>query len=300
MLKIVTMNTDKLLYFREAARYQHLAKASKVLNISISSISHAIRGLEEELGCSLFQKRGKNIYLTEKGRLLEEKADHLFKHLDEIKNLIQTNDVNWKGHFRVGATPGLDAIFFLPEWSKFQKSFPELVIEFSTNRSSTIVELIAKSELDFGVCFDPVDNPLIETKLLMKTPHLITVRKGHPLLRRKSDRSNFKIEEVSKFSCCSPITYPGIEMCKQHSILKEKNINPKIEFIFESYISAAYRVKSTNSWCYLPELFAQKLGLEQIRIKGFNLEVALKLIWPASRPLPSSIRSFVNKNLNLV
>ncbi len=289
MLKIRTMKTDQLAYFREAARWQHLSKASNSLNISISSISHAIKSLEAELGCKLFEKRGKNIFLTQQGKLLSLKVDELFDHMDLIKNEIQSDEVIWSGKYRIGSSPGLDQIYFLPKWSEYQKKYPELILEYSSHRSSTIVDLVSKGELDFGICFDPVSSPTISSKTLLKIPHRVSVRKGHPIAKKKAA---IALKDLLPYSCCSPKMYPGIEICKQHEILARKKISPKIDFIFESYITAAHRVSFTNSWCYLPQTFADHFGFKQFQFSGCNSEVQLKLIWPASHSLPRAIAAF--------
>ena len=286
------MKTDQLAYFREAARWQHLTRASNALNISVSSISHAIRSLEAELGCKLFEKRGKNIFLTQQGRLLSLKIDQLFDHMEKIKNEVQSDEVAYSGRYRIGASPGLDQTYLLPRWSRFQKKYPDLIWQYSSHRSSTIVDLVSKGELDFGICFDPIESPLINSQTLKTLPHRISIRKGHPLNKKK----NLTFKDILTYPCCSPKMYPGIETCKQHEILAQKKVAPKVDFIFESYITAAHRISHTNSWCFLPEIFADHFGFKQFQFSGFDTKVQLKLIWPASHTLPRPIAMFFEDN----
>ena len=66
------MNLAQLSYFRHLAKIQHYTRASEELHISQSALSHSIASLEDELGCSLFRKEGRNVYLTDDGRLFQK------------------------------------------------------------------------------------------------------------------------------------------------------------------------------------------------------------------------------------
>ena len=65
------MNIDELKYFVEAAREQNLSRAAKTLGITQSTLSHAVRRLETEFGCTLFEKKGKTVQLTGHGKSFE-------------------------------------------------------------------------------------------------------------------------------------------------------------------------------------------------------------------------------------
>ena len=64
------MNLQQLYYFKTIAELEHYTKASEVLSISQSSLSHAIQSMEEELNVKLFARRGRNVVLTKYGKML--------------------------------------------------------------------------------------------------------------------------------------------------------------------------------------------------------------------------------------
>lgn len=63
------MTLNQLLYFYKAAELEHFNLAADHLHISEPSLSRSIRSLEQELGVSLFEKRGRNITLTKAGQI---------------------------------------------------------------------------------------------------------------------------------------------------------------------------------------------------------------------------------------
>ncbi|MGN0301431.1 MAG: LysR family transcriptional regulator [Anaerotardibacter sp.] len=61
------MNLSQLYYFRKLAELQHYTKSAKELFITQPTLSGSISSLEQELGVSLFQKKGRNVQLTKYG-----------------------------------------------------------------------------------------------------------------------------------------------------------------------------------------------------------------------------------------
>jgi DNA-binding transcriptional LysR family regulator len=65
-------NLSHLLILAAVARHSSFRKAAEEVGISTSVVSHAIRGLEERLGVSLFNRTTRSVALTGAGeRLLE-------------------------------------------------------------------------------------------------------------------------------------------------------------------------------------------------------------------------------------
>ena len=62
------MELLQLQYFSEVVRQKSVTKAAQLLHISQPALSQTIRRLENELGVKLFEKSGKGIQLTAKGR----------------------------------------------------------------------------------------------------------------------------------------------------------------------------------------------------------------------------------------
>jgi len=295
MLKFSIMNFDQLKYFKEAARLENLGTAAKSLNISISSISYAIKQLELELDQKLFEKKGRNIFLTQVGKELARHCEGLFNHLDDIVESLISNDFPMKGRFKISMSSGLESIFFLPFWNKLQKKYPELILELSTAHSSKIVEMAANRKIDFGLCYDPIKTSLIESKTIAKEPHLITVAKSHDVLKVAKNK---RLNELLSNPCCSPLAYPDVEACKQHKLFQRKKLEPQINFYFASYNIAAARLMDGRSWCYLPKKFSNFYRLKQVELEGFSSSVSLEAVWPGGKPLDKPLEMLLSEIKN--
>jgi len=62
-----------------------LSKASNELNLSQSALSHQLKNLEEYLGLELFHRTGNQLFFTEAGKELKEKAKNIINELDILE-----------------------------------------------------------------------------------------------------------------------------------------------------------------------------------------------------------------------
>lgn len=72
------LNYHHLRHFWVIARYGHLTRAAEALRISPSTLSEQLAELEEWLGQSLFERQGRQLILTEGGRVAWEHAETIF------------------------------------------------------------------------------------------------------------------------------------------------------------------------------------------------------------------------------
>lgn len=78
------LNLHHLRLFRAVARDGTLTGAAKVLNISQSAVSTQIKSLEAALGHDLFERRGRNLVLSEAGRIALDHADEIFRAAENL------------------------------------------------------------------------------------------------------------------------------------------------------------------------------------------------------------------------
>jgi LysR family transcriptional activator of nhaA len=83
------INYHHLLYFRTVAREGSITRASKVLLLAQPTISGQIRALEETLGDKLFARQGRNLVLTEFGRVVYRYADEIFTLGEEMTDVLR-------------------------------------------------------------------------------------------------------------------------------------------------------------------------------------------------------------------
>ncbi|UCE77280.1 MAG: transcriptional activator NhaR [Gammaproteobacteria bacterium] len=83
------LNLKHLRYFWAVAANGSIARASEILHLTPQTISGQLRELEEQLDAKLFQKSGRNLVLTDTGRVVFSYADEMFRLGDELQDVLE-------------------------------------------------------------------------------------------------------------------------------------------------------------------------------------------------------------------
>lgn len=97
-----SLNMKHLRYFWAVARHGSIARASSHLHLTPQTISGQLRELEDQVGSKLFTKSGRNLALTETGRLVFSYADEIFRLTGELQDVIAGRPVGSALSFHVG------------------------------------------------------------------------------------------------------------------------------------------------------------------------------------------------------
>ena len=76
------MDLRQLRYFLDLCETEHLTRSAAHLCITQSTLSHALKQLEDDLGVPLFDRVGRGLRLSQAGRLFR---DHASRTLHAIK-----------------------------------------------------------------------------------------------------------------------------------------------------------------------------------------------------------------------
>ena len=104
------LNYHHLRYFWAVAHDGNLTRTAQQLNLSQSALSVQIKQLEERLGHALFERRGRQLHLTEAGRIALDHADAIFAAGQELVATLQEAG-RTRQALRVGALATLSRNF---------------------------------------------------------------------------------------------------------------------------------------------------------------------------------------------
>lgn len=270
------MKIDQLIYFVETAREEHIGRAAKVLGISASAISHSIASLEGELQIKLFQKKGKNIFLTNEGKKLLDKSQSLITQFKNLKSDLVSENSD-KAHYSIAASHGISDKYVVKAWAELQKSYPHTSIDLLTLRSSDVVKSVLSRGSDIGVCFSPQPHPELESLQIYKGELYLNTRKGHPLQKNKS---KLDFSELSNYPAVLPKAFEGIDICMQHPMFKKFKITPKPKCLFDSYNISQELLLNTDYWALTPDLFIDnKTCSTLIPPSSWKAPYSISIIW---------------------
>ena len=106
------LNFNHLQYFWAVAHEGNLTRAARQLHVSPSAVSVQIQKLEHALGQPLFERRGRQLALTEAGRIALDHADSIFSVGRELESTLRESRRE-RQVLRVGAQATLSRNFQL-------------------------------------------------------------------------------------------------------------------------------------------------------------------------------------------
>lgn len=174
------MTLIKYEIFRTVVETGSLSKAAETLNLTQSAVSHAIAGLEEELGFMLLVRSRSGTSLTENGEKMLGHMQEILKLNEQLlQEAAQINGLE-TGIVRIGTFPSV-SIHWIPHILKlFREDFPLIDIKLFEGNYDEISKWIAEGKIDFGFLSLPTSKTF-DTIPLKKDPLLCLVPDTHPL-----------------------------------------------------------------------------------------------------------------------
>lgn len=114
--------------FEVAARFVSFSKAASELSVTQSAVSHHVKTLEELFGCSLFERHGPKVSLTEHGRLLADELKVGFKIIESACELLKVD----RHRLRLKAPSTLTIRWLLRALDKFNKHNSHCSVQLSS------------------------------------------------------------------------------------------------------------------------------------------------------------------------
>ena len=169
--------------FVTTARLGNLSRAAESLHLTISALSHQIRGLEDRLGQRLFVRHPRGVELTADGRRLFERVA---EHLDAIQHALRPFGARRDDVLTLTLMPSFATSWLVPRLPAFLASHPQLEINLQSTIS--VVDFERDTEIDAGLRYGPGQWPGLDAVHLfddyltpVASPALIAKR-GRPTL----------------------------------------------------------------------------------------------------------------------
>lgn len=80
------LDSRKLLAFATLARVASFTQAAKEMGLTQSAVSHAIKALERDLGCRLFDRMGRMVTITPAGQQLLGHTDIILAEMQTARD----------------------------------------------------------------------------------------------------------------------------------------------------------------------------------------------------------------------
>ena len=115
-----------LICFEAAARHLSFKVAAQEINVTPAAVSHQIKALELDLGCSLFIRRHRGVELTEKGAFLLVALQRGFETVSAA--VTQLRERPQPGDVGIRVTTAVSALWLTPKITAFWRAHPDVPV----------------------------------------------------------------------------------------------------------------------------------------------------------------------------
>lgn len=133
--------------FTEVCRHMSMSKAARALMISQSSVSQAVKALEQEYGVLLFERLNHTLYLTPAGEKLLYLATQVLKSIDKLNAAM----LDAPQTLNIGSCNTVGASILYPLIAGFKKQYPKVHVSAEISNTQTLTEKILNGRLDLAI-----------------------------------------------------------------------------------------------------------------------------------------------------
>jgi LysR family glycine cleavage system transcriptional activator len=124
---------NTLTAFRTVGELQNLRAAATVLHLTHSAVSQQIRGLEEQLGFALFERRGRRVVLNPAGEALLRSVQGALSLLDDGVQAAAAAAGGAAQRIRMTVLPSFAQRWLLPRMGRWRERHPDLALEIDAS-----------------------------------------------------------------------------------------------------------------------------------------------------------------------
>jgi LysR family glycine cleavage system transcriptional activator len=124
---------NTLTAFRAVAELENLRAAADALHLTHSAVSQQIRGLEEQLGFALFDRRGRRVVLNPAGQALLRSVQAALALLDDGVQAAAAAATGEAQRLRVTVLPSFANRWMLPRIGRWRERHPTLALEIDAS-----------------------------------------------------------------------------------------------------------------------------------------------------------------------
>ena len=145
------MTLRQVQVFLAVARERSFSRAAGRIHSSQPTLSEHVSELERELGRKLFARHGREVTLTEAGRVFEEYAARIAATVEGAREAMGELDGLSRGSLLIGAstTPGLYVVPGIV--ATFRARYPGIDLKLQIANSQVIEDRVKDRELDLGI-----------------------------------------------------------------------------------------------------------------------------------------------------
>ncbi|WP_458736758.1 LysR family transcriptional regulator [Pseudomonas chlororaphis] len=277
------MNLRTLRAFVEVVRQGGFSQAAEVVSLTQSSVSKAVKTLEDELGMPLLNRIGHKSHLTAAGEIAYRRALMLLAERSDL--IAEINDLRGlkRGVLRLGLPPVGSGALFAAMFAAFRLRYPQIDIELIEHGSKRLCESLEGGEVDLAALLMPIHEDF-DYQEVRREPLMVLMPVAHSLAKRKHvDFQALADSPFILFEAGFALNAMILAACERKGVVPKVTArSAQIDFIVD-LVGAGLGV------AFLPRMLAHKHlhpGITLVPLDAADTDWHIALAWRKNAHLP--------------
>jgi len=284
----------QLQFFTAAAEQGSVSGAARALSISQSSVTEAIRALEDDLGVTLFERQPRGLEITQKGAAFLRHARQILADVATARTAFRDDAEQATGRLSLGVTSLVAGYVLSDILSRFRRAFPQVELNVIEDNGDYLQHLLIGGELDVAVLLTSSvkDRMALHVETLLVSPYRLWLPLAHPLAAQTA----ISLDELAG----QPLIQLMVDEIEDSTrrLMQALAVKPQIAFRTRSVEAVRSLVATGAGLAILPSLVYRPWSLEGDRIEirdvsGDLPSVQVGLAWRKGAPLSPPALNFI-------
>lgn len=174
------MTLEQLRIFIAVAEHEHMTRAAEALHLTQSATSAAIAALEQRHAVRLFDRVGRNIRLTNAGRLFSVEARAVLARAAAAETALADLAGLKRGSLSLAASQTVGNYWLPPLIHRFHARYPGISLDLKIGNTDHVADHVRNGTADLGFIEGEIDDPALSVKLIAEDDLSIVVAAEHP------------------------------------------------------------------------------------------------------------------------
>jgi DNA-binding transcriptional LysR family regulator len=284
----------QLQFFVAAAEAGSVSGAARALSISQSSVTEAVRALEDDLGVILFDRQARGLLITHKGSAFLRHARQILADVATARTAFRDEAETATGRLSLGVTSLVAGYVLSDILSRFRRAFPQVELNVIEDNGDYLQHLLIGGELDVAVLLTSSvkDRMALHVETLLVSPYRLWLPLGHALAQQEA----IALEELAG----QPLIQLMVDEIEESTrrLTAALPVKPEVAFRTRSVEAVRSLVATGAGLAILPSLVYRPWSLEGDRIEirdvsGDLPSVQVGLAWRRGAPLSPPALNFI-------